>query len=234
MRRKSLLSGSIIVIATTTLLISEWRAQSQPSSVQYESRRLISIQKEVYYTNPVISKPEQTSEDDDYKSITVTPTPIIVGERELVGIGSTLVSDLKIEKKVEKPVIKNRWNIELTDDEIDLLARIVWIESRGESDEGECGVIEVILNRMIHWDFKGSLYDVLSKDGEFCSWSLRDKAEPTEKEYKNIKKVLNGKTDILGSNKVYFSTSPRNDINPKQIGNHWFCDYEYTNKEDKR
>jgi hypothetical protein len=229
MRIKSLLSGSLLIIATTTLLVSEWRAQTQKSSVQYKSRR--QLQAEVYFKESAISEPMTTLESDKHKSITVTPTPIIVGERELVSISS---SDLDIKNEKEVPKIKNRWNIELTNDEIDLLASIVWIESRGESDKGQRAVVEVVFNRMIHWDFEGSLYEVLSADGQFCSWRLRNKSEPSEKEYDNIQKVLNGETDILGLNKVYFSTSPRNNINQKQIGHHWFCDYEYLNKKDKR
>ena len=87
---------------------------------------------------------------------------------------------------------------------------------------------------MIHWDFKGNLYDVLSADGQFCSWGIRNEAEPTEKEYKNIHKVLNGKTNIFDLNTVYFSTSPRNDRVTGHIGGHFFCQYEFDSEEDKR
>ncbi len=227
MKIKRILSAVVIIISMTLLIISLlWKSQETKSSSNlYESRR--PIQNDFYYIDSIISEPTPTPIDDNDKSTTVTPTPIIVGEKELVSIFS---SDLKIEKKIDKHVIKNRWNIELTDDEIDLLAKIVWIESRGESDKGQRAVVEVIFNRMIHWDFEGSLCDVLSADGQFCSWPNRNEAEPTEKEYKNIKKVLDGKTEILGCNKVYFSTSPRNDMNPIHIGGHWFCEYEITKR----
>ena len=42
----------------------------------------------------------------------------------------------------------NKWNINLTDDEKYLLARIVYFEARGESIEGQEAVVEVIFNRI--------------------------------------------------------------------------------------
>ena len=36
----------------------------------------------------------------------------------------------------------------LTDEEIDLLAKIVWLEANGEPVEGQEAVVEVVLNRM--------------------------------------------------------------------------------------
>ncbi len=38
---------------------------------------------------------------------------------------------------------ENRWNITLTQEEIDLLAKIVWLESQGEPTEGQEAVVEV-------------------------------------------------------------------------------------------
>lgn len=189
MRRKSLLSGSIIVIATTTLLISEWRAQSQPSSVQYESRRPATIQKEVYYTNPVISEPEQTSEDDDYKSITVTPTPIIVGERELVSISS---SDLKIEKKkeIKKKVEKPKYSF--TDDEIRLLQKLVEAETTDKDIKSKENVTSTIINRVNSNKFPDDIESVIYQRQQFSSvWDGRmDELETTKSTIKAVHNVL--------------------------------------------
>lgn len=119
----------------------------------------------------------------------------------------------------------NRWNIELTKDEIDLLAKILWIEARGESYDGKCAVVEIVFNRMVHKEeFEGSLYDVLSKYNQFASWKLRYNAYPTEDEYDAINDVLEGNTNILSFDYVYFSTFPRNS-NYIKIKNHYFCKY---------
>ncbi len=48
----------------------------------------------------------------------------------------------------QAPAYNNRWNISLTDEEIDLLAKIVWLEANGEPVEGQEAVVEVVLNRM--------------------------------------------------------------------------------------
>jgi spore germination cell wall hydrolase CwlJ-like protein len=146
----------------------------------------------------------------------------MISEREVCSMN---VSKLKIE--INKTEQKNRWDIKLNNDEIDMLAKIVWVESRGECDKGQQAVVEVILNRMHHWYFKGSLYEVLSAKNQFSSWKLKDSAKPTQKELNNIQKVLDGNTKILNNDTVYFSTSPRNNKITAHIGGHYFCDYEH-------
>ena len=43
----------------------------------------------------------------------------------------------------QAPAYNNRWNISLTDEEIDLLAKIVWLEANGEPVEGQEAVVEL-------------------------------------------------------------------------------------------
>jgi N-acetylmuramoyl-L-alanine amidase len=120
---------------------------------------------------------------------------------------------------------KNRWGITLTEEEIDLLARIVWLESCGESVEGQEAVVEVVLNRMASDIYPDTLYEVLSQENpvQFCSWAGRNTAEPTEKEYGSIYEVLNGNTNILRSDTLYFSTKPLTSGIDVTIGGHSFC-----------
>ena len=140
--------------------------------------------------------------------------------RELIdGYTSTSI----YQQKAESDVANNRWDITLTSDEIDLLAKIVWLEARGESDLGKQAVVEVVFNRMIHEYFQGGLYEVLSSRNQFSTWKNRNIAKPTGSEYDAINKVLNGKTNILTIDTVYFSTSPRNSNIVAHIGCHYFC-----------
>lgn len=232
MKRNSVLSCVGLTLAATSLFIFSWKSQIQ-SSVHYENRR--QILQEMYYNTEVKAEPQTVQASTLDKSENVSPI-YTVGEQEVCGIQ---VTDLKIykrdikqirkdaKKKVKRNICENRWGITLTDDEIKLLAKIVWVEARGESNQGQRGVIEVIFNRMKHRAFKGSLYDVLSAKSQFSSWSDRNAADPTEKEYKNINKVLNGNTEIFDFETVYFSTSPRNNDVAAHIGGHWFCRYEY-------
>lgn len=120
---------------------------------------------------------------------------------------------------------ENRWGIQLTDEEIELLAKIVWVEARGESEEGQKAVVEVIFNRMASDLFPDTLYDVLSqkKPVQFSSWKLRDTATPTDKEYNSIYEVLNGNTNILRDDTLYFATKKLKSNLDKKIGDHYFC-----------
>ena len=125
----------------------------------------------------------------------------------------------------DEAVASNRWNISLTDEEIDLLAKIVWLEANGEPVEGQEAVVEVIFNRMTSELYPDTLYDVLSqnKPVQFASWKRRDKAQPTEKEYDSIYNVLNGNTDLLRNDTMNFSTYPMTSHLDVKICCHYFC-----------
>ena len=125
----------------------------------------------------------------------------------------------------QSPAYNNRWNISLTDEEIDLLAKIVWLEANGEPVEGQEAVVEVVLNRMASDLYPDTLYDVLSQNNpvQFVSWKRRDKAHPTETEYQSIYNVLNGNTDLLRNDTMNFSTYPLTSNLDVKICCHYFC-----------
>ena len=119
-------------------------------------------------------------------------------------------------------------SLDFTDEEIDLLAKIVWLESRGESDLGSACVIRVIINRILSLEFSDTMQQVLSDTNEFSSWKLIDTAKPTEREYEIIDETLrnNEYKKLLTDDTVYFSTSPRNKNIVAKVGNHYFCSYD--------
>lgn len=129
------------------------------------------------------------------------------------------------EESEQNETYGNRWGITLTEDEIELLARIVWLEANGESVEGQKAVVEVVFNRMASELYPNTLYDVLSQKNpvQFCSWKNREKAKPTEKEYESIRQVLYGNTQILRNDTLYFSTEPLTSNVDVRIGGHSFC-----------
>lgn len=129
------------------------------------------------------------------------------------------------EEAVAEETCQNRWNITLTQEETELLARIVWLEARGEPVEGQQAVVEVVFNRMASSLYPDTLYGVLSQSNpvQFCSWKNREYAMPTEKEYQSIKDVLEGKTALLRNDTMYFSTFPLTDHVEQKIGGHYFC-----------
>lgn len=144
-------------------------------------------------------------------------------EAEPAGLAEPVNPEAATEETMS--TIRNRWNITLSEDETDLLARIVWLESCGEPQEGQEAVVEVIFNRMASELYPDTLYDVLSQQNpvQFCSWKNRGIAEPTEKEYQSIYNVLEGKTNILRNDTLYFSTEPLTPNLDRRIGGHSFC-----------
>ena len=117
----------------------------------------------------------------------------------------------------------NRWNIDLTKDEIDILANILYLEAGIDSSAGKEAVVESIFNRMVFSkSFHGDLYSVLSSPGQYSTWELQNKATPKKEEYQVIKNVLYGITYQLDSEYVYFSKKKSNGHDFIMIGLHWF------------
>lgn len=225
--KKKMLSTGLVLTGATLLVLSYLSGTNNASAVNRYDSGSKKYEQEIYYNQSEFNS-KNTLNETEYS------------EKPLAGIAlydlSVLEEDfteevktiktIEVQKTEKKKESENKWNISLTPDEIDLLAKIVWVECRGESDKGQQAVIEVIFNRMIHESFKGTLYEVLSKKRQFSSWKSRNNAEPTEKEYKNIESVLNGESEILDLDTVYFSTSPRNKNITIHIGGHYFCRYE--------
>lgn len=112
--------------------------------------------------------------------------------------------------------------IALTFAEKQLLARVVWVESRGESAEGQQAVAEVVLNRMASEDFPDTLQDVIFGEGQFRSVPYLDDAEPGQAQYEAIEKALYGPY-ILPEDVYYFATYATNENIWGTIGGHIFC-----------
>ena len=113
-------------------------------------------------------------------------------------------------------------DIQLTQDEIKLLAKVVWVEAQGECAEGQQAVAEVALNRIASGEFPNNLHDVIYGQGQFRSVPKLDKAEPYQAQYEAIEAAIYGPY-ILPEDVVYFATTPTNGNIWGQIGGHIFC-----------
>ena len=115
---------------------------------------------------------------------------------------------------------ENRWDITLTEEEIDTLAKIVYLEAGNQNDVGQQLVVVVIFNRMKDGRFGDGLTGVLSAKGQFSTWKNRNSAKPTEKEYENILAVLHSETeDWVGNTQYLYFNSLGNGT---KIGGHYF------------
>lgn len=113
-------------------------------------------------------------------------------------------------------------DIQLTDEEKDLLARLIWGEAQGEPFEGQQAVAEIVLNRMAASNFPNTLKGVIYAEGQFESVNNLYLAELTHTQYEAIERALYGPY-VLPIDVVFFSTGPVNDNVWGTIGSHTFC-----------
>ena len=113
-------------------------------------------------------------------------------------------------------------DIELSFAEKQLLARVVWVESRGESAEGQQAGAEAVLNRMASENVPDDIREVLYAEGQFRSVPYLDDAEPTQAQYEAIENAIYGPY-VLPEKVVYFATYSTNDYVWGTIGGHIFC-----------
>lgn len=97
--------------------------------------------------------------------------------------------------------------VTLTMDERELLARMVWVEARGEPFEGQQAVAEVVLNRLVASNFQNSIESIIMAQGQFNSAKFLDDAEPNQTQYEAVEHALKGPY-VLPINTVYFAQQP--------------------------
>ena len=125
------------------------------------------------------------------------------------------------EEAPEAPEPESRYG-PITGEEREILARIVYLEARGECAEGRQAVAEVVLNRVQSDAFPDTVAEVVFQPGQFSTADDLADAEPGENEYAAVDQAAEGPA-ALPEGVVYFSRNPQNDRIFGQIGNHWFC-----------
>ena len=116
-------------------------------------------------------------------------------------------------------------DIQLTDKEMDLLAKVVWVEAQGECYDGQQAVAEIVLNRLASPHFPNTLNDVIYGEGQFRSVKYLKNAKPNQTQYDAIERAIYG-PNILPEDVVYFGQKAMNDHVWGSIGGHIFCYYE--------
>ena len=117
----------------------------------------------------------------------------------------------------------NRWNVQLTTEEIEILSRIVQLECGHDIQQSKCATVETILNRIVHPKYPNTLVEVLSQKGQFSTWKNRNIAEatPTADTYACVYMVLNGQTNVLAIDNLKFNNKPIGK-NPIKIGKQYY------------
>lgn len=115
-----------------------------------------------------------------------------------------------------------RYGIELTWEQMQLMAKVVWVEARGESKQGQQAVAEVILNRLVSDKFPDTLNDVIYGENQFRSAKFLDTAQPYQLQYEAIENALYGPY-VLPKDVYYFATTAKTEKVWGKIGGHIFC-----------
>lgn len=118
--------------------------------------------------------------------------------------------------------------IAVSEDELYMLACLVWHESRGEPYEGQVAVAEVVLNRCLSAGFPDTVSEVIfqrypGQGYQFSPAPYLYSAQPGETQYAAVRDALDGAELIVPTSTVFFSTEPYNSNIVAVIGNHYFC-----------
>jgi spore germination cell wall hydrolase CwlJ-like protein len=128
---------------------------------------------------------------------------------------------------VEPEAVSRYAGVEISDEDKETLARLVYREARGEPFEGQVAVVEVVLNRCLSEYFPDTVsevvYQKLGGVWQFSPAPYLSTAEPGETQYEAVETAISETEYILPEETVFFSTSPYNEAVAAKIGNHYFC-----------
>lgn len=157
------------------------------------------------------------------------PDTILVGQKLLV----PLAKDIRLEAGAITPVVlgpepSRGGAVRVTNEELELLARVIHAEARGEDFEGQIAVGAVVLNRVEDDHFPDTINGVVYQQGAFTA--VIDKQihlQPNESAYKAAEAALRGEDPTHGA-LYYYNPKTATDrwikTRPvvKTIGNHTF------------
>lgn len=113
-------------------------------------------------------------------------------------------------------------DLSLTDEDEELLAKLIWAEAQSEPFEGQQAIAEVVLNRVAADNFPDNVQDVLYAEGQFKAIPQIYAAKPTHVQYEAIRRARYG-PHVVPEDVVFFGTGAVNSSVWGTIGNHTFC-----------
>lgn len=110
---------------------------------------------------------------------------------------------------------------EITAEERELLARVVYAESNTEPLEGQIAVAQVVLNRVRSESFPDTVSEVIYQERQFSTAPILSRVTPNETNYEAVDAAF--ETEVVPYEVLYFSRGAENDRVWGQIGAHVFC-----------
>lgn len=122
-----------------------------------------------------------------------------------------------------RPYVEPRYgNLKLTDDETKLLAKLIYVEARGESEDGQQAIAEVVLNRLMSGNFGSSITAMINDESQFVPHKLIVTAKPSQAQYEAIDRALYGPY-VLPKEVQFYGRVRTTDSPWGEIGGHIFC-----------
>ena len=126
----------------------------------------------------------------------------------------------------EPPVrayVEPRYNgLVMTEEETHLLAKLIYVEARGESENGQQAIAEVVLNRYTSGLFGTSLTAMINDEDAFVPQKLLKEAKPGQAQYEAIDRALYGPY-VLPKEVMFYGRVRTTDSVWGEIGRHIFC-----------
>ncbi|MBE6047262.1 MAG: cell wall hydrolase [Clostridium sp.] len=153
----------------------------------------------------------------------------IITAKEVKAVETTENIEHNIDQVVEV-FNHGQTSLYVTQSDVELLAKLVYAESRGEPYEGKVAVASVVLNRVLDPHFPGSIQGVIFQPKAFsCVKNGCIKASPDDNCYAAVYEALRG---VDPTNEALYFYNPsistctwmnsRTKQNVKQIGHHVF------------
>lgn len=126
------------------------------------------------------------------------------------------------EEPVREYVEPRYEGLKLTDEETTLLARLIYVEARGECEDGQQAIAEVVLNRITSGLFENSLTNLINDESQFVPRKLLKEAKPGQAQYEAIDRALYGPY-VLPKEVMFYGRVRTTDSVWGNIGAHIFC-----------
>jgi len=182
----------------------------------------------VIFTNPVLSPKTEAAGLEKNDIITGLGIAFV-----LYMLFETTDNDNLVGSEVDTSDINNNnrdYDIEINSINVELLAKVIHAEARGESFEGQVAVGAVIVNRMESPEFPNTIEGVLYQSNQFKSVSNGQiNLTPNQSAYRAARRAINGEDPSQGA---LFFYNPDKSENPEafdryevtvRIGNHIFA-----------
>ncbi|MGM0445177.1 MAG: cell wall hydrolase [Bacillota bacterium] len=151
----------------------------------------------IIFTNPVFTKKVSAAGLESNDILTGLGIAAI-----LYILFESMDNDNLVESEIDRDNLQDEQNIEINIDSInvDLLARAIYAEARGESFEGQVAVGAVIINRMNSPKFPNTVESVLYQPGQFkCVENGQIDQVPNQNAYRAARRAVDGEDPSKGA-----------------------------------